>query len=103
MSTNLRGEKHQEWIVVYVDDLFAISKDPKAIMDYFSTYYLKDTVSPPDQYLGANVGKGQFLDISNCWWINGMDHTTNAINLAKNIMDQKIKVLLYVNRQRDQL
>ena len=36
MSTNLRGEKYREWIVVYVDDLLEISEDPKAIMDFFS-------------------------------------------------------------------
>ena len=55
MSNNSRGEKYQEWIVVYVDDLLEISGEPKYIMDYFSMYDLKDTVSPPDQYLGANV------------------------------------------------
>ena len=49
MSTNLRGEKYREWIVVYVENLLAISKEPKYIMDYFSTYDLKYTVSPPDR------------------------------------------------------
>ena len=59
MSTNLMGEKYQEWIVVYVDDLLATSEDPKAIIDSFSMYYLKYTVIPMDKYLGANVGKWQ--------------------------------------------
>ena len=65
MSTNSRGEKYWEWIVVYVDDLIAISEDPKAIMDSFSMYDLKETVSLPDQYIGANVVKWQFSDGSN--------------------------------------
>ena len=43
--------------MVYVDNLLAISKGTKAIMDYFSMYYLKYTVIPMDKYLGANVGK----------------------------------------------
>ena len=41
-------EKYQEWIVVYVDDLLAIRKNPKAIIDFFSMYDLKDTVIPSD-------------------------------------------------------
>ena len=60
LSSNSRGEKYREWIVVYVDDLLAISENPKAIMDSFSMYDLKDTVRPPTRYLGANVGEWQF-------------------------------------------
>ena len=67
MSTNLRGEKYLERIVVYVENLLAISEEPKAITDYFSMYNLKDTASPPDRYLAANVVKWQFSDDSNCW------------------------------------
>ena len=87
MSTDLRGEKYWEWIVIYIEDLLAISEEPKAIMDYFSMYNLKDRVSPLDQYLGANAGKWQFLDGSNFWWMNGRYCITNAINPSKNIME----------------
>ena len=58
-------------------------------------YNLKDTVSPTDRYLGANVGKWQFSDGSNYWWMNGRDFIANAINLAKKLMDQKGKVIVY--------
>ena len=57
LSTNSRGDKYREWIVAYVDDLLAISENPKAIMDLFSIYDLKDTVRTPTRYLRANVGK----------------------------------------------
>ena len=33
LSTNTRREKHREWIVVYLEDLLAISKDLKAIIE----------------------------------------------------------------------
>ena len=65
MSTNLRGENYQEQIVVYVNNLHGISEDPKAVIDSFSIYDLKDIVNPLDRYLGANVGKWQFTDGSN--------------------------------------
>ena len=55
MSTNSIREEYREWIVGYVKDLLEISEYPKSIMNYFSTYDLKDTVSPPDRYLGANA------------------------------------------------
>ena len=57
ISTNSRGEKYQEWTVVYVENLLAIIEDPKYIINYLNMYDLKDTVSPLDRYLGANVGK----------------------------------------------
>ena len=62
-------------------------RGPKAIMDSFSMYDLKDSVSPPDLYLGDNVGKWQFWDGSNCWWTNGRDYIENAISLAKKLME----------------
>ena len=58
-------------------------------------YNLKYTVSPLDQYLGANVGKWQFFDASNFWWMNVRDYIANTINLAKNLMEQKGKVFVY--------
>ena len=36
MSTDSRGYKYWEWIVVCVYDLLTMSEDPKAIMDSFS-------------------------------------------------------------------
>ena len=81
--------------MVYVEDLLAISEDPKATMGYFIIYDLKEAVSPQDRYLGANFGKWQFLDGSNCRWMNGRDYITNAINLAKKLMEQKGKVFMY--------
>ena len=49
VSTNSRGEKYWECIVVYIENLPEIREEPKYIMDYFSTYDLKYTVSPPDR------------------------------------------------------
>ena len=100
MSTSSRGEKYREWIVVYAENLLAISEDPKSIMDYFSMYNLKDTMSPPDLYIGANVGKWQFSDGSNRWWMNGRDYISNEISLSKKLMEQKGKVFMYGTRAK---
>ena len=81
--------------MVYVDDLLAIRMEPKTIMDSFSMYYLKDTVIYQDLYLGANVGKWQFSDVSNFWWMNDRDYTVKAINLSQKFMEQNRKVFMY--------
>ena len=86
MSTNLKGENYQEQIVVYVNNLHGISEDPKAVIDSFSIYDLKDTVISPDKYLGDNVGKWKCSDGSNCWWVNGRYYISNTISLDKNLM-----------------
>ena len=44
-------------LLFYVDDLFAINENTKAIMDSFSMHDPKDTVRLPTRYLGANVGE----------------------------------------------
>ena len=54
-------------------------------------YDLKDTVKPPNRYLGANLGNWQFQDGSTCWWMNGRDYVANAIKLTKSLMVRKGK------------
>ena len=52
------GDLYWEYVLVYVDDVLAISHDPrKRIMDYLEEKYtLKNgTVQKPDAYLGADV------------------------------------------------
>ena len=52
------GDKYYEYVLIYVDDILAISHDPKKIMEYLSENYTlkKDSVCEPTQYLGADIG-----------------------------------------------
>ena len=72
--------------MIYVNNLFAINYDQKTIMYSYSIYNLKDTVSPPDCYLGANVGKWQLSDGKHFLWINGRYYIENVISLAKKLL-----------------
>ena len=49
------GEEYYEYILVYVDDLLAISIDPMAIMKDITTVFKfkNDKIEVPDTYLGA--------------------------------------------------
>ena len=58
-SVKPNGFKYWEYVLVYVDDVLAISHDPKSILDHLASHYtLKDgSVKEPDAYLGAEISK----------------------------------------------
>ena len=67
-------------MLVYVDNVLHIARDPKKDMDRMnSIYQLKDGVGPTDRYLGDSVGKFQLHDGSVAWEITCVDYTKGAI------------------------
>jgi len=50
------GNYCYEYLMVYVDDILAISCDPKLVLDEFQAHFDMKGVGPPKYYLGANVG-----------------------------------------------
>lgn len=63
-GTKKNGEKYWEYVLIYVDDILAVSADPTKIMESLSELYrLKEDPSTkkkfgkPDRYLGANIGE----------------------------------------------
>ena len=90
ISVDRNGNRYWEWVVVYVDDLMVISHDPKVIMNGIAeSYDLRDTVKPPDRYLGANVGRWQLSDGREVWCMDGKDYVKNAVKLAKDLLESK--------------
>ena len=67
------GTPIYEYILVYVDDILAISHDTAPIMDDFSKLYrLKpDSVGPPDCYLRADIGEQYTGAGVECWAVQG--------------------------------
>ena len=61
------GTPYYEYLLLYVDDVLAISLDPKAIMEEIGrSFTIKDgKYGPPKTYLGANIEKVQLDDASN--------------------------------------
>ena len=59
------GFKYYEYVLVYVDDILAVSGNPKVIMDYLESKYTlkKDSIKELDSYLGAKIFK---------WCIDGV-------------------------------
>ena len=66
------GSKYYEYILVYTDDVIAISENPKAIMDKLNGFFVlkPDSIKEPTTYLGATISKHK---------LDGDDHFTWAI------------------------
>jgi hypothetical protein len=63
--TKPNGDKVYEYIVVYVDDILAISSRAKEICERIGEIYrLKEKIQEPKRYLGAEVEK---IDLPNAW------------------------------------
>lgn len=53
------GTKYYEYVLVYTDDILAVSMKPKDIMAMLDQHYLikPSSIGPPTTYLGADIGR----------------------------------------------
>ena len=74
------GEEYYEYVLMYVDDILAISCNPKAILkDVQKTFRLKnDKIEPPDYYLGAKLQEKP-INGTKCWTMTSQDYVKAAI------------------------
>jgi hypothetical protein len=75
-------------LLVYVDDVLAISHEPKILIDAIGEYYKVKPGSDkePDIYLGANVEKVQIPDGREVWAMSPCDYIKNAIKTVKGLL-----------------
>ena len=69
------GTPYWEYILCYVDDVLVISHDPNAVMNFLSGHYTlkKDSVKPPDDYLGAKIKQYSVPGMSSPVWSASSD------------------------------
>lgn len=62
-------ETNYELILVYVDDVLAISETPQVIIDELSKFYVlkEGSVGEPTRYLGADISRYTLEDGRACW------------------------------------
>jgi hypothetical protein len=74
------GEEYYEYVLMYVDDILAISCDAKAILeDVQRTFKLKnDKIEPPEFYLGAKLQEKPINGIK-CWTVTSQDYVKAAV------------------------
>jgi hypothetical protein len=84
------GETYYEYVLMYVDDILAISCDPKAILaDIQSTFKLKnDKIEPPEFYLGAKLQE-KVINGVKCWTITSHDYVKAAVKNVEEIIKKR--------------
>jgi hypothetical protein len=75
-------------LLVCVDDVLAISHEPKILIDAIGEYYKVKPGSDkePDIYLGANVEKVQMPDGREVWAMSPHDYVKNAIKTVEGLL-----------------
>ena len=68
-ATDSMGNRHCSYMLVHVDDLLIIDKNPKKFMSQIQeTFAIKpDSVEEPKNYLGADINKVHYADGSHAW------------------------------------
>ena len=87
------GNEYYSYLIVYVDDVLCIDKDPGRILSMINRdYRLKEPPSPPKMYLGADFSSydvtlenGQTV---NCWAMSADSHIKKALQVIKERMNK---------------
>jgi hypothetical protein len=106
-ATKADGTKYYEYVLIYVDDILAVSSNPSAIMDTLSVAYrLKEdpttgkTYARPTRYLGADIGHFHFDDETDKarWFMSADTYVKNAIKtMETQLEDQGLKLKMKVS------
>ncbi len=84
------GERHYEYVLMYVDDILVISCDPHAILeDTKRTFKLKnDKIEPPEFYVGAKLQQ-KLINGLTCWTITSQNNVKAAIRNVEEAIKTK--------------
>ena len=82
------GRTYYELLLVYVDDVLALSHDPGGIMKQIGTSFeiKNDEYGPPTQYLGADVEQFTLRDGSKAWSLLSTSYVKNAIETVTRLL-----------------
>jgi hypothetical protein len=76
------GFKYYEYVLIYTDDILSISHDPLDVLTKLDQHYIlkKDSIGPPTQYLGTQVGNYQLPDdlSRKRWYLSSEKYVINV-------------------------
>lgn len=79
------GNKYYAYILVYVDDLLVIDKNPMLHMNQLKESYTvcKDTIKTPNIYLGADIKSVSYSDGTKAWTMGSETYVKGAVKNIK--------------------
>jgi len=90
-------------LLVYVDDVMAISHEPRVLINAIGENYKVKPGSDkePEIYLCANVEKGQMPDGKEVWATSPCDYVKNAIKTVKGLLNEDGKGYVLKNKVKN--
>ena len=87
-NADVNGVHYYELLLVYVDDVLAISHDPGAIMKTIGLGFVikNDEWGPPKQYLGADIEQFDLPEGRKAWSIHCTTYIKSAIETVKDLL-----------------
>ena len=84
-SIDKQENKYYSHILVYMDNILVIDKEPMKYMTMLRDLYTvrEDTIKEPDQYLGTDIGKVYFNHNTYAWTMGSASCIKNAIKNVK--------------------
>ena len=88
LEKNELGEEYYSYLVVYVDDVLSIHKDPDKVLNLINRdYRLKEPPESPKMYLGADISKYEIPDdvigATTCWAMSADSHVKKALEVVQ--------------------
>ena len=96
MNVKPDGEEYYEYILVYVDDLMAISHEAQKCLGDLRQFikFKKDKIEEPSMYLGATLEK-KSINGHESWTISSRDYIKNALLHVEKVIYDKRKMKFY--------
>ena len=96
MNVKPDGEAYYEYILVYVDDLMAISHEAEKCLGDLKQFikFKNDKIEEPSMYLGATLEK-KSINGHQSWTISSKDYVKNALLHVEQIIFEKRKMKFY--------
>ena len=85
------GDEYYEYVLMYVDDILAISIDPTEIlksMEGKTVKYKNGKIAPPEMYLGARL-KREMINGNMCCTITSDENVIAALQTIKDKITRK--------------
>jgi Reverse transcriptase (RNA-dependent DNA polymerase) len=89
------GFQYYEYVLVYVDDILAVSHNPQVIMDSLSKHYTlkQGSVRPPSEYLGSDLKSFDIPStgtepVSTCWSMSSETYIKRAVAKVKRTLSE---------------
>ena len=98
MRMNIKpdGEEYYEYILVYVDDLMAISHEAKECLESLKQFikFKNDKIEEPSMCLGATLEK-KSINGHKSWTVSSKDYIKNALIYVEKVILEKRKMKFY--------